>query len=162
MIHNHWLRITHSDSQPLTQHKTTWLMSQWLWIMLFYAESVVVNHYVLFWASGCESWCAMLSQWLWVILSYAKPVIVTHHDSHSLPQQTTCSALHTMIHNHWFSITHHNSQPLAQYITLWLTTTYEPVVVNYDVLCWTSGCESWCAMLTKWFWIMVCNAEHSP
>jgi hypothetical protein len=58
---------------------------------------------------------------------------------------TTCSALHTMIHNHllnivhhdsqplvrhstiihnqWLSITHHDSQPFAQYNTNWFRTT---------------------------------------
>jgi hypothetical protein len=32
--------------------------------MVSYAEPVVVNHVVLFCASGCESWCVMLSLWL--------------------------------------------------------------------------------------------------
>ena len=32
--------------------------------MACYTEPVVVNHDVLYGASGCDSWCAMLSQWL--------------------------------------------------------------------------------------------------
>jgi hypothetical protein len=35
--------------------------------MLCYAEPVVVNHYVLFWASGCESG-----------VYYSEPVVVNH------------------------------------------------------------------------------------
>ena len=31
-----------------------------------------------------------------------------------------------------------------------------PVVVNYSVLCSVSDCESWCAMLSQLFCIMVC------
>ena len=39
------------------------ILSQWLWIMLFYTEPVVVNHSVLCWAAiGCESWSLMLRQ----------------------------------------------------------------------------------------------------
>jgi hypothetical protein len=36
----------------------------------------------------------------------------------------------------------------------------EPVVVNHGVLSGTSGCESWCVMLSKWLLIMVCIAEQ--
>ena len=35
----------------------------------------------------------------------------------------------------------------------------EPVVMYHGVLCWDSGCESWCVMLSQWLWIMVCYAE---
>jgi len=35
----------------------------------------------------------------------------------------------------------------------------EPVVVNHGVLCWASGCESRCVILSQWLWIMVWNAE---
>jgi hypothetical protein len=30
---------------------------------------------------------------------------------------------------------------------------------DHVVLCWTSGCESWCAMLSQWVWIMVSYAD---
>jgi hypothetical protein len=63
-----------------------------------------------------------------------------------------------MIHNHWLSLTHHDSQPLVQHDNPWFTT--KPVVVNYGELCLTSGCKSWCVMLSKWLWIMVCNIEQ--
>ena len=46
--------------------------------MVIYAEPVVVNHGVLFWASGCESYCVILSQWLWIMVIYAEPVVVNH------------------------------------------------------------------------------------
>jgi hypothetical protein len=35
----------------------------------------------------------------------------------------------------------------------------EQVVLNYCVLCWTYGCESWCVMRSKWLWVMVRFAE---
>ena len=38
------------------------MLSQSLWITVFYAEPVVVNHCELCWTSGCESLCAMLSR----------------------------------------------------------------------------------------------------
>ena len=46
--------------------------------MVCYAELVVVNHGVLFWASGCESWCAMIDQLVGFVVSYAEPVVVNH------------------------------------------------------------------------------------
>jgi hypothetical protein len=144
MISNHWISIPHHDSQPLAQISTSWftvicwasgckswwaMLCQWFWIMLRYAEPVVVYHGVLCWASG-ESWCANLSQWLWIMVSYADPVVANHCvlcwatlAQHSSPWfTTTSSAYHTMIHNHWLSIAHHDSQPLAQISTPWFTT----------------------------------------
>jgi hypothetical protein len=138
MIHNHLRRITHP---------------------------VVVNHGVLWWASGCESWWAMLSHLLWIMVCYAEPVGVNHSHWHSI---------NTMIHNHWLSIAHYDSQPQAQNNTPWFTTTGkyhnslrfttigcydEPVVVNRGELCWAICCESWCAMLSQWVWIMMCYTE---
>jgi hypothetical protein len=90
--------------------------AQCLWIMVYYAEPGVVNHGLSCWASGCESWWAMLSQWLWIMLWYAESVVVSHG-------ATTGSALHTMIQNHWLSIAHNDSQPLTQHSTTWLATT---------------------------------------
>jgi hypothetical protein len=62
--------ITYHDSQPLAQHNTPWftcelwwvMLSQRLWIMVCYAEQVVVNHFGLCWASGS-------------LVSYDEPVI---------------------------------------------------------------------------------------
>jgi hypothetical protein len=85
IIHNLRLNITHHDSQPLDQHSTPWfiatgsvnhcvlccgngceswfiMLSQWLWIVVYHVEPVIVNHSELFWASSYESWCAMLIQ----------------------------------------------------------------------------------------------------
>ena len=33
-----------------------------------------------------------------------------------------------------------------------------PVVVNHSVLCSASDCESWCAKLSQWLYIIVCYA----
>jgi hypothetical protein len=149
MIHNHWLSITRDDSQPLARHNSPWFtntgsewhnmiryhwlsianhglqplatISQWLWIMVCYAEPVGVTHVVLCWASGCDSWCVILSQSLWIIVSYAEPADVNYG---VLFNASGCeSLLHTMIHNHWLRITHHESQPMAQHSTTWITTT---------------------------------------
>ena len=73
------------------------MLSQWLWIMVNYAEPVVMNHGVLYWASsckscwgsgseswcvwwdsGCDSWIVMLCQMLWIMFCYAEPVVVNH------------------------------------------------------------------------------------
>ena len=35
----------------------------------------------------------------------------------------------------------------------------ELVSVSHGVYCCASGCESWCAMLSKWLLVMVCYAE---
>jgi hypothetical protein len=113
---------------------------KWLWILVCYAEPVVVYHGELCWVSGCESWCAM-----------------RYHDSQLLDQYNTPwfatigSAYLTMIHNHWISITHHDSHPLAHYHHSSSFTT--------TVLWWASGCVSWCLMLSQGMWIIVCYAE---
>jgi hypothetical protein len=57
---------------------TNWTLCQWMWIMLCYAKSVVVNHCELCWASGCETLWAMPRYWLWIIVRYAEPVVVNH------------------------------------------------------------------------------------
>jgi hypothetical protein len=109
-----------------------------LWVMVSYTEQVAVNHGLLCYASGCESWCVMLSQWLWIMVSYAEP--------------NSCESCCVIL-----------SRVCLSYGVLCRAIGYkwyESVVVNHGVLCWTSGCESWCGMLTKWLWIMVCNAEQ--
>jgi hypothetical protein len=147
MISNHWLSIAHHSSQPLAQHYTPWsgceswcvMLIKWLWIMVCNAEPVVVSHGVQCWANGCVSWCTMVSQcllimvcnsepvvvnhgllccakgcnlwdvmlcqWFWIVLCYTEPVVVNH------------GVLLTIVHNHWYSISHHDSQPLAQHNT---------------------------------------------
>jgi hypothetical protein len=107
-----------------------------------------VSHGVLCWASGCESWCAIPSQWFWVMVCNFKSEFVNYAVlcwfgwySHSLAQQSTLwfiatllsiihhhshplgLAFHTMIHNHWLSITHIDSQPLAHHNSPLFTTT---------------------------------------
>ena len=106
--------------------------------MVCIAVPVVVNHGVLCCVSGCELCCAMLRQWLWIMVCYAEP--------------NSCESCCVIL-----------SRLCLRYGVLCRAIGYkwyEPVVVNYGVLCWTSGCESWCAMATKWLWIMVCNAEQ--
>ena len=46
--------------------------------MVCYTQLVVVNHGVLYRASGCESWFAILSQWLLSMVCYAEPVAVDY------------------------------------------------------------------------------------
>jgi hypothetical protein len=156
MIRNHWLSIAHHDTQPLAQHYTPWLTTtrisiaqQWLWAMVSNAEQEVVNHGVLWWVSGCESWFVMLCQRFWIMVSYAEPGVLNHGElcwasgceswfiiliqwlwimvSYAEPVDprltTIGSELHTMINKLWLTIAHHNSQSLAQYITPWFTAT---------------------------------------
>ena len=35
----------------------------------------------------------------------------------------------------------------------------EPTTVNHGLLCYASGCELWCAMLSQWMLIMMCYTE---
>jgi hypothetical protein len=148
MIHNLWHSMTIHDSQPLAHHSTPWFTTScsefnitthnhWLsithhGIMVFYSEPVVVNHGVLFWASGCESCCVILSQWLWIMVCYAELVVVNHgvlcwasggESWCVMLSQRLWIKVHTKTHNHWLSIAHHDSQPLAQHNTPWFTTT---------------------------------------
>jgi hypothetical protein len=190
------------------------MLNQWICIMVCYAEPVDVNHGVLFWASGCPQ---HNSPWFTTTVSAYHIIIhnhwlsITQHDSqplaqhdnpwsqplphHSTPWFTTSgSELHTMIDNHWLSTTNHDSQTLIRHDTpwfpttgvsiahhdsqllcsnntsrfitteltigLWITVSYdEPMVVNHGVLCWASGCESWCVILSQWLWIMLCYSE---
>jgi hypothetical protein len=85
MISNHCFSITHHHSQRIMLRKVVvnhdvqpvcW--AQWLGIMVCYAEPGVVNHVLLCWASGCESWCVILRQWLFMMMCIAEQVIVNH------------------------------------------------------------------------------------
>jgi hypothetical protein len=169
MIHNRWLCITHHDSQQVSHHNSGWesccvILSQWLWIIVSYAEPVIVNHVVLFWAIGCESWCIILSQLLWIMLCYSEPVVLNHGEL----SWTSCGELWCVILSQWLwimvcyakpsgcesccimlskMVVNHDVLCWAQW--LWIRVCYaEPVVVNHGLLCWASGCESWCAMLS--------------
>ena len=108
--------------------------------MRCYSEPVVVNHGVIYWTSGCESWFVMLSQWLWTMVWYTAPVVVKRGD---LCWTSGCESWCVML-SKW--------------------------IVNQGVVCWATGCESWFVMLSQWFrsmvsyavpggLIMVCNAE---
>jgi hypothetical protein len=90
-----------------------------LWNIVNYAEPMVVNHGVLFWAIDCESLWVLLSQWLWTIVSYPEPVDVKH-----------CELC-------W-----------AQCVGIVICYA-EEVGVNHCELCWASSCESWCVILCK-------------
>jgi hypothetical protein len=137
------------------------------------AETLVVNHGVLCWASSCES-CVMLSQWLWIMLCYAEPEGVIHGVlCWASGCESWCVILCRVVVNHcvvcwteWLWIMCYTESGgceshcaiLSQW--LWIRVCYpEPVVVNY-VLCWANGCESCCVMLNQRVWFMVCYAEQ--
>jgi hypothetical protein len=94
-----------------------------------------------------------------------------------------------MIHNHWLSIIHHDSQPLTQHHNPWFTATgstyhtmihnlwlsiihrceswyamLSPVFVNHGLLCWASGCESWFIMLSQIHnhWLRITQLDSRP
>jgi hypothetical protein len=148
MVHDHWLSQTFHDLHPLAKYNAHWftvtgsayltvihspsyaepvvvkhcvlcgtsasetlcvMLRQWLWVIVCYANQVVVKHCVLCWASDCESSSVILSDGLWITVRYAEPVTVNQ-----------CALyLASGIHSHWLSITHHDSQPLAQNSTTW-------------------------------------------
>jgi hypothetical protein len=164
MTHNHWVSITHLK---VCYAKPSGCES---WCIML--SKVVVNHSLLCWASGCESWFIMLSMWLWIMVCYANPsgceswCIMLSTMTHNHPDQyitpwltTTGSVWHTMIHNHWFIITRHKSQPLAQHNNPWvIRSQWLLIMVWYTD---PGGCESWCVMLRQWLWIKVCYAKPS-
>jgi hypothetical protein len=137
--------------------------NHWFSIAYHHSQSFAQHYTPWFTTTGsaCESWCVMLSQWLWIMVCNAVPEVVNHG--------MLCWA---MIHNHWLSITNHDSQQLVRHSTLWFTTTglslahhdsqpfcsglwimvyyAELVVVNHGLSYWTSGCESWFIMLSQW------------
>jgi hypothetical protein len=134
MIHNHWLSITHHDTQPLAQN------SMWLWIMVYYAEQVVMYYVVLCWASGCEPWCVILSQWLWIMVCYAEARLLNHGE---LWWANGCESWCVML-SQWLGIK---------------VCYAEPVVVNHGMLFWASDCETCCVILSQWLWITMCYSE---
>ena len=46
--------------------------------MVCYPETVVVNHGMLYWANGFESWCVMLNQCFGIMVCNADPMVVNH------------------------------------------------------------------------------------
>jgi hypothetical protein len=191
MIHNHWLNIKHHDSQPLAQHNSLWLnhlhsithnqsqslaqhYTPWFKTTGPAKRTIIHNHWLISFMTNCSAW---------------HTITQTQSAQHKTTWFTTVwfNIAH-MIHNHWLSITHHDSQPLAQHYTPWFTTTRISIaqhdsqshaqhIVNDGVLCWVSGCElccamlvnhgelywasdfeSWFAMLCQWFWVMVSYA----
>ena len=117
--------------------------------MVCYDEPVAVNHGLSCCVKGFESWWAMLSHWLSIMVWYAGPLVL-NHACYAEPNscESCCVILRRLCLNYGV---------LCRAIGY---TWYEPVVVNSGVLCWTSGYESWCVMLTKWSGIMVCNAAQ--
>jgi hypothetical protein len=85
--------------------------------------SVVVNYAVFCGASGLESWCVMLNQWLWIMVSLLCQWLWKSALYKTTWFATVRFSIAHMIHNLWVSITHHDSQTLAQHYTPWLTAT---------------------------------------
>jgi hypothetical protein len=88
--------------------------NRWLWIMVCYAEPVVVNHGLLCWASGCKSLYVILCQWLWIMVYYYELVVVND-----------VVLFWASGGESWYDI-------LSQW--LWIMVSHaEPVVVNHGV-----------------------------
>jgi hypothetical protein len=139
------------------------MLSQWLWIMLWYA---------------CESWWVILSQCLWIMVCSAVPVVVSHGGLGCAMRvnhlvlcwasgcELCCSILIIVVASHgafcWASgvLSWCASGSYSWFIMLgqWLRIIVnyaEPVVMNHDVLCWASGCEPWWVMISQTLWIML-------
>ena len=159
------------------------MLSQWVWIMVCYAEPVVVNHCELCWASGCETLWVMLRYWFWIIVSNAEPVVVNHCVlcwagcvgimvcypnpvvvNHCVMLNRVCGNQGVLF---WVSGWESRCEcyvselwwvVLSQW--LWITVCYfEPLVVIHCKFCWASGCESLLVMLSLWLWNIVSYAE---
>jgi hypothetical protein len=52
------------------------MLSQWLWIIGYHTEALVLKHGDL--CSASELFCDMLSQWLWIMVCYSGPVVANH------------------------------------------------------------------------------------
>jgi hypothetical protein len=120
------------------------MQSQWLWIMVSNAEPVVVNYAVL---------C------LWIMASYTAAVAVKHG---LLCCAGGCESWWVMLCQGCGTCCAMLSRVVVSYGVSFREIgckSYEPVVVNHGVLCWAGGCESWCVILSQWFWIMVCYVE---
>jgi hypothetical protein len=138
------LSITHNDSHPLAQHRSPWLATNGsalptmipnhLHSITHHDSEPLAQH-----SKSIGMWC----QRLWIMVNYAEPVQVNHGVlCWASGSATTGSVWHTMIHRHWLTIRHHDSQPLAQYCTPWYPTTgwlqvmviyAEPVGVSHCV-----------------------------
>ena len=62
-----WLWIIVRYAEPVVVNHDEVCCASGLWIMVCYAVPVVVNHGELCSASGCESWWAILSQWIQIM-----------------------------------------------------------------------------------------------
>jgi hypothetical protein len=133
--------------RPLAQHISPWftttgsvyltiISNHFLWIMVSYAEPVVVYHCDLCWASGCESW----------MLRKHFPISV------NFLLQSNTLWIKTMDNINLRSGTDKYPENI-------IVIYAEPVVVSHGVLCWANDCDSWCAMLNQWLWFMLCYAE---
>jgi hypothetical protein len=148
---------------------------------------VVVNHVVLFWTSGFESWCVILSHWLWIMVCCSEPVVANHDVLFwASGCETWCAILIPVVVNRdvlwrakWLWIMMWYAKPsgwesrcampnqwfwivfvMMSQSLLIMVYYAEPVDVNHGVLSWASCCESWFIMLSQWLWIMVSYAER--
>jgi hypothetical protein len=103
--------------------------SHWLWMI---------------WANGCELWRVMVDQWWWVMVCIAEPVVVNHGVLCWASGCESCCAILSRLH--WFSITHHDLQPLAQHYTAWFTTTgpsQHVIIHNHWLISFITNGSAW-------------------
>jgi hypothetical protein len=139
------------------------MLSQWLWIIVKYAEPVVVKHCELYWASGCESYCVMLRRMYGNhgVLCCARrwgsrcercangceSCCAIMSQSLEITMWTLCQWL-------WIMLCYSRQEQIA-----WNYHVHAvPVGVNHGEFCLDIWCESCCAILSKWLWIMAIHA----
>ena len=111
---------------------------------VYYAESVVVSHGVLCWASSCASWCVILCHWLSIMVWCALPVVRYG----VLCWASGCEWWCTML-SQWLLIT---CVMLSQWV--WFMVCFaEAVVVDQGEKWGDSGSESWWVVLNNSLWI---------
>ena len=138
MIHNHWLSITHHDSQPLVQHNSEWLtttgsalrtMTHNYWFSITHHDSQpLAQHYTpCFTITGPPYHVIIHNHWL---ISF----ITNGSARHTITKTQSAQYNTTYFTPVRFSIAHMNSKPLAQHNTPWFTTTgsaYHTIIHNH-------------------------------
>jgi hypothetical protein len=143
LVVNHGVLCWASDCESLCV-----MLSQLLWIMVCYYERVVVNHGVLCWSSGCESWWIML--WKVVVNHDALPVCWAKWFGIMVcsVKLSGCELWCIMPRK---VVVNHDVIPVCWTQWLGIMVFYaEPVIVNHGELCWASGYESCCVILSQW------------
>ena len=133
------------------------MLSQWLRIMVPYAEPVAVKHGLAYYAvvvSHGELCCARGVNR--VVVSYGVPF-----------RDISCKSYEPVVVNngvlYWAGGCESWCELWYAMLNLWLWSMVcyaDQVIVSHGEICGASSCDSCCVILSQWLWIMVCHAEQ--